>query len=101
MTSSHCSVQRDDVILSEQGRVLDLLGRQRVDVSDLSGHGHGVAVDDVEVLLPEQQQPLAGVQTLDPRAAVHVLNLEHTGLNICAANKKLTLYSDCRTTAAG
>lgn len=55
---------------------MDVLGRQRVDVPDLSGHGHGVAVDDVEMLFTEEQQPLAGVQTLDPGTAVHVLDLE-------------------------
>lgn len=54
----------------------DLLGGQRVDVPDLPGHGHGVAVDDVEVLFTKQQQTLAGVQTLNPGTAVHVLNLE-------------------------
>lgn len=53
----------------------DLLGWESVDVPDLSRHGHGVAVDDVEVLLPEQQQPLAGVQTLHSGTAVHVLDL--------------------------
>lgn len=57
-------------------RGVNLLGRQRVDVSDLPGDGHGVTVDNVEVLLPKQQQTLAGVQTLDPGTAVHVLNLE-------------------------
>lgn len=57
-------------------RCENLLGWQRVDVSDLPGDGHGVAIDDVEVLLSEQQQTLAGVQTLHPGAAVHVLNLE-------------------------
>jgi len=65
-SSSHGSVQRHD----------DLLGGQRVDVPDLPGNRHGVAVDDVEVLLAEQQQTLAGVQTLDPGTAVHVLDLE-------------------------
>lgn len=59
---------------------LDLLGWESVDVPDLSRHGHGVAVDDVEVLLPEQQQPLAGVQTLHSGTAVHVLDLtQETG----------------------
>ena len=51
------------------------LSGQRVDVADLPGDGHGEAVDDVEMLLPEQQQPLTGVQPLDPGAAVHVLDL--------------------------
>lgn len=55
-----------------------LLGRQRVDVPDLPGHGHGVAVDHVEVLLSEQKQTLAGVQTLDPGTAVHVLDLKQS-----------------------
>lgn len=61
--------------MAGRGR-LHLLGGQRVDVPDLPGDGHGVAVDDVEVLFAEQQQPLAGVQTLNPGAAVHVLDLE-------------------------
>lgn len=55
-----------------------LLGRQRVDVPDLPGHGHGVAVDHVEVLLSKQQETLAGVQTLDPGTAVHVLDLKQS-----------------------
>lgn len=56
---------------------MDLLGWQRVDVPDLPGHGHGVAVDHIEVLFAKQQQTLAGVQTLNPCTAVHVLNLQH------------------------
>lgn len=60
---------------------MNLLGWQRVDVPDLPGHGHGVAVDDVEVLLPKQQQTLAGVETLHSGTAVHVLNLERTTAN--------------------
>lgn len=55
---------------------LDLLGGQRVDVPDLSGHSHGVAVNDVEVFFSKQQQTLTGVQTLNPGAAVHVLDLK-------------------------
>lgn len=87
--SSHCSVQENDVIsCSNCHRKFaparqtqthgHLLGRQRVDVPDLPGHGHGVAVDHVEVLLSKQQQTLAGVQTLDPGTAVHVLDLKQS-----------------------
>lgn len=65
-----------DVKAKLKHRGLDSLGGQRVDVPDLSGHGHGVSIDDIEVLLPKQQQTLAGVQTLHPGTAVHVLNLQ-------------------------
>lgn len=40
---------------------VDLLGRQCVNVPDLSGNGHGIAIDNIEVLLPKEQQALAGV----------------------------------------
>ena len=54
---------------------MNSLGGQRLDVSDLSADGHGETVDDIEVLLSEQEQPLASVQTLHPRTPVHVLDL--------------------------
>ena len=75
---------------------VDLLCGQGVDVSDLPGHGHGVAVDDVEVLLPEQQQTLTGVQTLHPGTAVHVLDLNtqhaHTHPNKLYIHRGVTTY---------
>lgn len=67
----------------------DLLGRQRVDVPDLPGNGHGVAVNDVEVLLAEQQQALAGVQTLHSGTAVHVLNLQEWMITDSGLKKRL------------
>lgn len=51
------------------------LCRKRLDVSDLSGDGHGEAVNHVKMFLAKQQQPFAGVQPLDPSTTVHVLNL--------------------------
>lgn len=66
MTSSFYSRQRN----------LDLLGGQRVNVPDLPGHSHSVAIDDIEVLFSKKQQTLAGVQTLNPGTAVHVLDLK-------------------------
>lgn len=110
---SHCSVQEDDVIPRSLQNVWtvatwqtqkhwDLLGRQRVDVPDLPGHGHCVAVDDVEMLLSKEKQTLTGVQTLDPGTAVHVLDLKRLaeqrgcmngekGSVVCLWDKKVTL----------
>lgn len=74
---------------------MDLLGRQRVNVSDLPGHGHGVAVDDIEVLFAKQQQTLAGVQTLNPCTAVHVLDLEQRSKTADKASDSKTCVSKC------
>lgn len=57
-------------------RNLDILGRQCVNVPDLPGHSHGVAIDDIKVFFPKKEQTLTGIQTLNPGTAVHVLDLK-------------------------
>lgn len=69
-------VKMRSIFYSRQ-RNLDLLGGQRVNVPDLPGHSHGVAIDDIEVLFSKKQQTLTGVQTLNPGTAVHVLDLNN------------------------
>lgn len=54
-----------------------LLLWQRIDVSDLPGHSHGVAINNVKMLLPKEQKTFTGVQTLNPSTTVHVLDLDH------------------------
>lgn len=51
------------------------LWRQCLDVPDLPGGCHGEPINDVEVLLPKEEQPLTGVKALNPSTAVHVLDL--------------------------
>lgn len=72
------------------------LCRKRLDVSDLSGDGHSEAVNHVKMFLAKQQQPFAGVQSLDPGTAIHVLNLfTHMGTRpLIYAHKLLQFHPE-------
>lgn len=49
--------------------------RQRGNVPDLPALEEGEAIYNVEVLAPKEQQPLNGVQSLNPRTSEHVADL--------------------------
>lgn len=57
---------------------MDILGRQCVNVPDLPGYSHGVAIDDIKVFFSKKKQTLARIQTLNPGTAVHVLDLKNS-----------------------
>lgn len=70
-------------------RHLGIPSGQCVNVPDLPGHSHGVAVDDVKVLFPKKKQTLARIEPLNPGTAVHVLDLKKSNNKKDIENKSL------------